>query len=197
MLGRRPVNSLVAADLTPDAAFALQELRHVSRLVQQLGWHWNTERSVELQRDVNNRVPLGDDVCSVDNAKRAGWRTLGVDLTMRPIAGVMYLWDKNAQAQGRDPFDFSNHDTVRVDLVRLLDFESTPDSFRHYVMVSAGRRVQTRIVTDPALHRFSQEDELAARTVLAKQELDTADANALNRTWIGRRQSPIDRLETL
>ncbi len=198
LLGRRPVNSLAAADLTPDAAFALAELQYVNRAVQLVGWHWNSERSVELTKDVNNRVPLTDDIARIDNAKRAGWRTLGVDLTMRARSdGLMYLWDKNAQAAGRDPFDFSAHDKVRVDLVRLLDFDETPDSFRHYVTIKAGRMVQARIISDPSLYRFSADDEARAQQVLAKEELDTSDANALTRSWIGRRQSPLNRLESI
>jgi len=197
MLGRRPLNSLAAADLTPDGSFALQELRQVSRQVQLQGWHWNSERSVLMPKDGNDRIPLTDDIARIDGAKRGGARTWGVDLTMRSDAGVMYLWDKNKQARDLDPFDFSDVGDVRVDLVRLLDFEDTPDSFRHYAQIRAGRNVQARIISDPALYRFSMDDEARALQVLAKDELDTSDANALSRTWIGRRQSPIDRLETL
>lgn len=197
MLGRRPLNSLAADDLTPDGSFALQELRQVSRQVQLIGWHWNTERSVKMTLDGDDRVPLTDDIARVDNAKRAGPRMIGVDITMRFDGDQAYLWDKNAQMRDEDPFDFSDVGEVRIDLVRLLDFEETPDSFRHYVSIRAGRNVQARIITDPSLYRFSQDDEARALQVLAKEELDTSDANALSQTWIGRRQSPINRLETL
>lgn len=197
MLARRPVNSLDPADLVPDAAFALEELRQVSRQVQLVGWHWNTERSVLLAKDGNDRVPLTDDIARVDNAKRAGPRTPSVDITMRSDGGVMYLWNKLAQARDEDPFDFSGVSEVRVDLVRLLDFEDTPDAFRHYVQVRAGRNTQARIVSDPALYRFSVDDEARALQVLAKEELDTHDANALMAAGINRwalRASPLDRL---
>jgi hypothetical protein len=197
MLGRRPVNSLAADDLTPDASFILQELRQVSRQVQLVGWHWNSERSVKMVLDGDDRVPLTDDIARVDNAKRVGPHTRGVDITMRAIDGIMYLWDKAAQARDDDPFDFSEVGDVRIDLVRLLDFEETPDAFRHYVSIRAGRNAQARIISDPSLYRFSQDDEARALQVLQKEELDTSDANALSQTWIGRRQSPINRLETL
>jgi hypothetical protein len=118
-----------------------------------------------------------------------------VDLTMRADAGVMYLWNKLAQARDDDPFDFSQVSDVRVDLVRLLDFEETPDSFRHYVQIRAGRNVQARIISDPTLYRFSMDDEARALQVLAKDELDTSDSNALNQRWM-RRRSPLDRLES-
>ncbi len=198
MLGRRPVNSLAAADLVPDAAFALAELRDVNRQVQLQGWFFNIERGVQLTKDVNNRVPLTDDIARVDNCERGGaGRMYGVDIIARqhPTAGWC-LYDKNAPSRDEDPFDFSNVSTVRVDLVRLLDFEHTPDAFRHYVQVRAGRNVQARIITDPALYRFSQDDEARALQVLAKEELDTSDANALP-WWARRRQSPLNRLESL
>lgn len=198
MLGRRPVNSLAAADLVPDAAFALAELRTVNRQVQLQGWFWNIERSVKLTKDGNNRVPLTDDIARVDNAERGGGgRTYGVDIIARqhPTAGWC-LYDKNAAARDQDPFDFGSVSEVRVDLLRLLDFEQTPDAFRHYVQIRAGRAVQARIITDPALYRFSQDDEARALQVLAKEELDTSDANAIP-WWARRRQSPINRLESL
>jgi hypothetical protein len=200
MLGRQPVNSLNAPDLPPDAAFALTELRQVSRQVQNQGWYFNSERSVKLTKDGNNRVPLTSDISRVDNSKRAGPAWYGTDIIMRQRSdGLMYLYDKNADAQNKDPFDFSNVSEVRVDLVRLLDFEATPDSFRHYVQVRAGRNVQARIISDPALYRFSMDDEARALQVLQKEELDTSDANALNAPGVREivaRRNPLWYLES-
>jgi len=200
MLARRPVNSLAAADLVPDAAMILAELRHQNRLVQQIGWHFNTEYSVKLEKDVNDRVPLTADISRVDSAKRGGggfvrsaWR---LDLTQRAIAGAMFLFDKGASARQEDGFDFSTVSEVWVDLVRLLDFEETPDSFRHYVTIRTGRAIQGKLVTDPALYRFSLDDEGRALQVLQKEELDTSDASALNRRWMLRR-SPLGRMESI
>lgn len=195
-LGRMPVNSTDPADLTPDALFSLEELRYVNRFVQNQGWHWNTERSVKLVKDVSNKVPVTDDVSRLDNAKRAGPRMGGVDPIIRKDGdGIRKLWDKNAQARDENPFDFSKVSEVRVDLVRLLDFEDTPDSFRHYVTIRAARNVQARLISDPALYRFTLDDEARALTILAKDELDTSDANAMNQRWMHRR-SPLDRLES-
>ena len=197
MLGRRHVNSLAAADLTADASFSLQELRQVSRQVQLQGWHFNSERSVKLTKNASNRVPLTDDIARVDNAKRAGPRMMGVDIIMRVHAtDGACLYDKNADSRDEDPFDFADVNEVRVDLVRLLDYEKTPDAFRHYVQIRAGRNVQARIIADPALYRFSLDDEARALQVLAKEELDTSDASALNQWWM-RRRSPLGRMESI
>jgi hypothetical protein len=197
LLGRRPVSSLNPADLVADASFALAELRHQSRLQQLKGWHFNSERAVLLPKNVDGRVPLTDDIARVDNAKRAGPIDSRHDMIMRvhPTDG-MCLYDKNADLREEDPFDFSDTTEVRVDLVRLLDFEETPDSFRHYVTIRAGRAVQARLITDPALYRFSSDDEMHALIVLKKEELDTSDANALNQRWM-RRRSPLSWLESL
>lgn len=199
MLGRKPINSLLAADLTADAAFSLAELRQVSRQVQNQGWYFNSERSVKLTKDGSNRVPLTSDISRIDNAERSGPRMFGVDIIMRARDdGLMYLYDKNADRQNLDPFDFSRLSEVRVDLVRLLDFERTPDSFRHYVFVRAGRNVQAAIISDPALYRFSMDMEARALQVLAKEELDSSDANALNAPGVREitaRRSPLWYLE--
>lgn len=195
-LGRLPVNSIDPADLTPDGVFALNELRHHNRREQLTGWHFNSERSVVLSKDVNGRVPLTDDIARVDNAKRAGPLDARADIIMRRRAdGLMYLYDKNADLRDEDPFDFASFDEVRVDLVRLLDFEETPDSFRHFVTIRAGRAVQARLITDPALYRFTADDEYRALVNLRKEELDTSDANAMNQRWMYRR-SPLNRLES-
>lgn len=201
MLALRPVNSLDPADLTPDAAAALAEVRFVNRHVQLLGWHFNTERSVELAKNVDNRVPLTDDIGRVDNAKQMGPSMYSVDIIMRshPTDG-MCLYDKNADAADRDPFDFEHISTVRVDLLRLLDFDETPDSFRHYVTIRAGRNVQARLLTDPTLYRFSTDDEVRALQILQREELYTSDANALAAPGIRqftRRRSPLNRMESI
>lgn len=201
LLGRRPVNSLLAADLTPDASFALAEVRHTSRQVQNVGWHWNTRYSVQLLKNGSNRIPLATNIARVDSAKRYGPRTFGVDPIMRshPTDG-MCLFDKLADARDADGFDWSNVDQVRMDIVELLDFEQTPDSFRHYVTIRAGRAVQARIIGDPALYRFSLDDEARALQILMREELDTSDANALHARGIRsftRRRSPLGHLESL
>lgn len=201
MLARRPVNSLLAADLTPDASLALAELRFMNRHVQLVGWYFNTDRSVKLLKNASDRVPLADDVGRVDNAERMGPATHSVDLIMRkhPTDG-MCLYNKLADARDQDPFDFSTVETIRVDLVRLLDFDSTPDSFRHYVTVRAGRNVQARLLTDPTLYRFSTDDEARALQILQREEFDSSDANALNAPGVrqfARRRSPLNYLESL
>lgn len=202
MLGRMPVNSLDAADLTPDAAFALAELRYESRSIQALGWHFNSERAVKFTVDGNDEVVIPDDVASLDGSKRSRSNTGMLDLTMRkdPADDQMKLWDKNADQRDDDPFKFPQVADIRLDIIRLLDFDSTPEGFRHYVTIRTGRAVQARLVTDPALYRFSSDDEARALQILMREELDNGDINALNEAKtarIVRRRSPIDRLESM
>jgi len=202
MLGRMPVSSLAPADLSPDAAIALAELDFQNRHVQLIGWHFNSEYSVKLTPDVNGDVFLTDDVARVDNAKRLSWGSYGTDIAMRvdPDDGEMKLYDKLAARRDEDPYDFSAVGDVRVDLVRLLDFDHTPDSFRHYVTIKAGRTTQARLITDPQQYRFSADDEARALQILAKEELDTHDVNLLNAPGIRqivRRRSPLDNLESI
>lgn len=200
MLGRRPVNSLAADDLTPDAAFALRTLRFQSRTLQALGWHFNRENSVKYEPDLNDEIELADDIVRIDNAKRYGVQ-LGSDLIMKADpadGGQMKLYDKLADSRNLNGFEFTAGE-IRVDQVRLLDFEATPEAFRQYVTVRAGRQVQARLISDPTLYRFSVDDETAALILLKKEETDTLDANMLNEYRAGsaiRRRSPLDTLET-
>jgi hypothetical protein len=201
MLGRMPVNSLAAADLTPDATIALAELDFHNRHVQLVGWYFNTELAVKLIPDVNGDVFLTDDVARVDNSKRYTHYATRKAITMRvdPDDSEMKLYDKLAASRDEDPYDFSDLPEVRVDLVRLLDFDHTPDSFRHYVTIKAGRATQARLVADQAQYRFSADDEARALQILMKEELDTSDTNFLNAPGVRqivRRRSPLDWLES-
>jgi hypothetical protein len=169
--------------------------------VQQIGWYFNSERSVKLLKNVDDRVPLTDDIARIQNARRAGPATWAVDLIMRshPTDG-MCLYNKLADAKDEDPFDFSQVNEIRVDLVRLLDFDETPDSFRHYVTVRAGRNVQARLVTDPALYRFSTDDEVRALQILQREDLQSSNANALGAPGLRqftRRRNPLNHLESI
>ena len=140
-------------------------------------------------------------VAGLDLARLAARGGYGADIIVRshPTDGRC-LYDKNADSADRDPFDFSNHADVRVDLLRLLDFDETPDSFRHYVTIRAGRNIQARVIGDPSLYRFSTDDEARALQVLMREELNTSNANALHnpsvRRWAGR-QNTINRMESI
>lgn len=199
LLGRRPVNSLSAGDLTPDASFALRTLRFQSRSLQALGWHFNRECSVRYTPDVNGQCELANDIASLDNAKHYGGPCASSDLIMKADTtdgGQMKLYDKLANLRNLDGFVFVGD--VWVDQIRLLDFENTPEAFRQYVTVRAGRATQARLISDPTLYRFSLDDEAAALRLLVREETNNTDANFLHENNALRavaRISPLDLLE--
>lgn len=173
VLGRRPVSSLLPADLTPDATFALARLRRISHEVQVRGWHWNREDDVPFVPDINDEVVLPDDVASIDNGSdpRSGApRHLDKDLVLRE--GKVYDKFKNTT-------EFTEPE-IRLNLIRLLDFEDTPEPFRTYVTIRAGRVTQDRLIGDPNLRVFNASDELAALTLLQDEEYRSLDPNWLN-----------------
>jgi len=200
MLGRRPVNSLAPADLNADAAFALRALRFTSRSLQALGWHFNRECSVKYTPDLNQECELADDIVSVDNAKHYGSQGGYSDLIMKADpndAGQMKLYDKLGPLRNLDGFKFTS--PVWVDQIRLFDYESTPEAFRQYVAIRAGRATQARLITDPSLYRFSLDDEAAALRLLMREETANSDANFLHESNALRavlRLSPLDSLES-
>lgn len=170
VLGRRPVSSLLPADLTPDGAFALARLRRVAQEVMSRGWHWNRENDVAFVPDLNDEIVLPADVCSIDNgteSRSGALRHCDKDLIMRE--GRVY--DRHANT-----FTFTEPE-IRLNLVRLLDFEDAPEPFRVYVTIRAGRVVQDRLIGDPALRQFNAVDELNALAVLQDEELQSLDPN--------------------
>lgn len=162
-IGESPVNSLENIEV-PDAGMALEELRSASREMQQRGWWFNTERSFEIVPDGDGFIQLPANTMDVDTVD--GSENLG--LVQR--GSRMY-----------DPFNhtFVVDETVKVDLVVLLDFSDLPEIARQYVFQEAGRRFQDNTVGDAALHRFKQSDAERAWAALEVKEGENGDFNIL------------------
>ena len=70
-----------------------------------------------------------------------------------------------------------NKDFDYVTVIHLLDLELIPEQARRYITIRASRIFHDRTLGANAIHKFSQQDELASLALLKQTEADTADHN--------------------
>lgn len=173
VIGEAPVNNAEDNGVI-DAVIARQILNDTSREVQSRGWHWNTDKGLEL----SPTYPLPGELLLPAN-------TLQVD-TVYPDAGI------DAVQRGNKLWDRRNHTyrfdrPVRIDLIRFLDFEELPQAARTYITVRAARIFQDRVVGSDTLNGFNEKDEVRALVVLRNAEAETGGYNMLADDWsVGR-----------
>jgi len=167
IIGEAPVNTIEDTGLV-DAVMARQILHETMREVQSHGWHWNTDRGVNLipQYPLPGEVFLPANTLMVD----------AVDERHDVVQRGVKLWDRR-----NNTYKFS--EAVKVDIVKLLDFEEIPQAARHYIMVRAGRIFQDRVVGSETLAGFNEKDETRALVRLRNAESENADYNLLSDNW--------------
>ena len=143
-------------------------LNDVSRVVQSMGWAFNTEYEYPLSRDVDGRIALSPNTLSVD-----------VDESNT---------DVNAIQRGLSLYDRKNHSYVfprdlTGTLMVLLTWDELPQSARYYIAMRAARSLQVRLQAGEAVFKYSEQDEQMALLALQSFESDTSDANFLTDSW--------------
>jgi len=164
-IGEAPVNSLTGS-LPVDASMAVNILNEVNREVQSAGWKFNTSWKKSIQRDANNKLIIGSDVLHIE-FDHLRYSKASYDPVMRGnylynLAKESFTWEKD--------FDY-------VTIIYLLDFENIPEQARRYTTIRASRIFHDRTLGANAIHKFSQQDELASLALLKQTEADTADHN--------------------
>jgi hypothetical protein len=161
-IGMAPINSL-AGTLTADVTMAQNILKEVSREVQQVGWHWNSEYEYPLTPDVDGHIVLASNILRVDLDNSYAWR---YDVTQRGST----LYDKKNRTD-----EFS--ETLKANVVLYLPWDSLPEPARRYITIRAARIFSDRAVGSETLRGFTAEDEFRALASLKEFEGDTADHN--------------------
>jgi len=159
-IGESPINQLGGAT-TVDADIAEQTLDQVSRDVQSIGWHFNTDKEFPLVRDMDNKIPVTDDIVRIDVSK---YDYPSVDVAQRGS----FLYDRKNHT-----YEFSADLTGEI--VRIFDWTYLPQPFRSYITIKAARILQTKMVGSDTLHNQLAADELSALSILKEFEADTAD----------------------
>jgi hypothetical protein len=166
-IGETPVNSLDSTGVL-DVDNAKSVLAEVSRAVQSIGWHFNSETDYPLLRSVDNSISIPQNTLSVDTTQEFS----DTDVAQRGLR----LYDK-----GEHTFSFTRN--LEVDIVFYLEWEDLPQSARHYITVSAARVYQTRQLGSDTLHKITAEDEYKALAALKHDEGETGDYNMLSGSW--------------
>ncbi len=162
-IGEAPLNSL-SGSLPVDGTMAKNVLSEISREVQSSGWHFNTHYKSTLTRDTNNNIPVATNVVRVEldpNLESKG----DYDLVQRD--GKLFNLAKNT-----DVFD---KDFENVTQVLLLPFNEIPEQAKRYITIRSARVFHDRTLGANTLHKFSQEDEKQALSILRNAEMRTGD----------------------
>jgi len=159
-VGEAPINQLGGAT-TVDANVAEQTLDEISRQVQSIGWHFNSEKDYPLVRANDKRISITSDIVRVDTSK---FDYLNIDVVQRGD----YLYDKKNHTY---EFDYD----LKADLVRLVDWDYLPQPFRTYITTKASRVFQTKVVGSESLANQLATDEASAFAALREFEADTGD----------------------
>jgi hypothetical protein len=169
VIGEAPVNSLEGA-ATVDVIQAKTILSQVSREVQSVGWHFNTEREYPLLPDVNGHIQLAANMVFVDADTEPD-----VDVAQRGNR----LYDRKHHT-----FQFKQ--AIKAEVIYLLPFEELPQVARQFITVRAARIFQDRMVGSETLHGFTEDDERKALTDLKELEGDSGDYTIFDHWDVGR-----------
>jgi len=155
-IGESPINTLTGS-LPMSATTALAALNEVSKEVQSEGWHFNSEKNVTLS-PVNGSITVPSDAVQVDTDDKS------LDIIQR----------------GSVLFDRANNTTtftksIKVNLLRLLDWDSLPEEARRYITLRASRIFQGRLVGSRELEALIARDEYQARARLEESDYGSSD----------------------
>ena len=157
-IGESPVNSISNSSALPvSVSTALSTLDEVSKEVQSEGWHFNSEAGVTLS--VNNgaiTVPF--------NAIRIDPQDTRIDVVQRGWK----LFDRK-----NNTYTFTKD--LKVNLLRLLEWDSLPETARRYITLRASRVFQSRIVGSKELEALIARDEYQARARLEEADYGSSD----------------------
>ena len=162
-IGEAPLNSL-SGSLPVDGTMAKNVLSEISREVQSSGWHFNTHYKSTLTRDTNNNIPVATNVVRVELDPNLESKS-SYDLVQRD--GKLFNLAKNT--------DIFDKDFTDVTQVYLLPFNEIPEQAKRYITIRSARVFHDRTLGANTLHKFSQEDEKQALSILRNAESRTGD----------------------
>ena len=163
-IGQSPVTSIVKEN--PEVGFIYNLLRDSNVDLQNEGWHFNTERHVEYTPDSDGKIAVGSDVLRMDTTD--GW----VDRTHDVVKRNGFLYDKYNHTD-----DFSDHTTIKLDIVKLIAFEDIPSVFQRYIIYKASRMAATQLVANPQLVQLLTIQEQQARATCQEYECNQGNHN--------------------
>jgi hypothetical protein len=162
-IGEAPLNTLTGS-LPVDGTIAKNVLSEVSREVQSQGWHFNTHYKVSLSRNTDNKIPIANNAVRVEIDPRR-YSKVSYDIVQRD--NLLYNLAKNEET-----FDTNFEDAT---VVYLLPFDEIPEQAKRYITIRSARIFHDRTLGANTIHKFSQEDEAKALSILKQAESHTGD----------------------
>ena len=157
-IGQAPVTSINYDN--PEISFIYNLLRDANVDTQAEGWHFNTEKHVKYSPDsVTGKIAIANDVLQLDVSN--GWSRREYDVVRRNG----YLYDKIDHTD-----DFSNIESIDLDVVKLQNYEDLPIIFRRYITYRASRMAATQLVANPNLVKLIAQQEALSRAALMEYE---------------------------
>ena len=179
-IGEQPIQNVDDLAGLSDASIAKDILDNVSRAVQSRGWIFNTDLDVTMKPDDQGFITIPDSILRIDTTTRL--RDADNDIVER--GRKLYDRQKNVNIFDADV-------RIKVNTIRELEFHDLPEPAKRYITIRAARIFHDRVVGANELHKFYQEDEMQAWSVLLEYEGDTADYNIFDNYDVYR---VVDRL---
>lgn len=169
IVGESPLNT-ISGNFPAGIQVAIDLLHSVSREVQSIGWHFNTEEDYELSINQDGHIELPGNTLDVDVTIESG----ELDIVQR----------------GLRLYDIKNHtyvftQSLRCTLITCLDFDELNQVARQYIMIRAGRIYQDQTVGSSEHHGFTQQDEMQALAGLQGSNAENMDASIFDHWDVG------------
>jgi hypothetical protein len=164
-IGQAPINTEMGT-LTGDVVMAQNLLSEVSRDVQGMEWHFNSEDNYPLSRALDNTITLPPNILRVDldSCKFWGW-----DVTQRGLR----LYDRKNRS-----YTFTKD--VQASVVLYLPWDDLPQPARRVITIRAARTYVDRVVGAVEMEKFTRADEEKAFSDLQEFDGETAGYNVFN-----------------
>ena len=161
-IGQAPLNTL---DYTnPEVSFVHNILREVNVDIQNEGWVFNRENDVELSPDSNGFINYPADALRIDASDN------NFDRSTNIVKREGKLYDKVHKSYVFDK-------AIKVNIVRIYDFDDLPSVFQRYITARASTRAATQLVANPQLVQLLGQQEAFARAACMEYECNQSDAN--------------------
>ncbi len=179
-IGQSPVTTLGTITTgtstydNPEIAFIYNLLRDANVDVQNEGWHFNKEDNIKYTPDSNGKIGIGDDILQMDVTK--GWSERHYDVVRRETTNTSnnkreaFLYDKLDHT-----FDWSDVDSIYLDVTKLLPFEDLPSTFRRYITAKAATTAATQLVGNPQLVQLLNQQEAQLRATCVEYECNQSN----------------------
>lgn len=168
-IGQAPITTLDYAN--PEISYIYQLLQECNRDVQSEGWSFNTETHVTERPDVNDEIPIADNVLQADVTDDFINRNVNVIIKDGKLYDKVQHTFKFTRAAGL----LNNDGTIDLDYLYLLDYTNLPQPFKRLVIYRAATRAAAQLVSNPTLVQMLSQNEARAQAYCMEYECNQGD----------------------